>query len=64
VRRNCIVGLPQQKSAAECTRFFARSKSCARANTFNFVHYRLATSTANLADAEDEEEGQHLATIN
>lgn len=65
VRRNCIVGLPQQKSAAECTRFFARAKTCPLESTFNIVPCTLrpATNMAALDEEDEDAEGRRLATI-
>ncbi|KAM4121666.1 hypothetical protein ACB094_01G023400 [Castanea mollissima] len=59
VRSNCITGLPQQKSAAECTRFFARPRSCPRECTFSIVPCRLATTGESL----EEEEFEVIPTI-
>ncbi|KAF3952873.1 hypothetical protein CMV_021622 [Castanea mollissima] len=59
VRSNCITGLPQQKSAAECTRFFARPRCCPRESTFSIVPCRLATTGESL----EEEEFEVIPTI-
>nr|POF05101.1 uncharacterized protein CFP56_05711 [Quercus suber] len=59
VRRNCITGLPQQKSTGECSRFFARPKSCPRESTFNIVPCRLATTGESL----EEEDFEVIPTI-
>uniref|UniRef100_A0A2N9H588 Leucine-rich repeat-containing N-terminal plant-type domain-containing protein n=1 Tax=Fagus sylvatica TaxID=28930 RepID=A0A2N9H588_FAGSY len=59
VRRNCITGLPQQKSPAECSRFFARPRSCSRESTFSIVPCRLGTTSLE----EDQDEEMVLPTI-
>lgn len=57
VRRNCIIGLPQQKSATECSRFFSRPRSCPRPSTFNIITCNLLTgaTTPSLEYYEDDE---------
>ncbi|XP_040997836.1 uncharacterized protein At4g06744-like [Juglans microcarpa x Juglans regia] len=66
VRRNCITGLPQQKSAVECSRFFSRNtRSCPRENTFNIVPCTGVSNTAaaSLEDEDEDEEGVVITTI-
>ncbi|EXB56502.1 Uncharacterized protein L484_008883 [Morus notabilis] len=55
VRRNCILGLPDQKSTAECGRFFSRARTCPRENTFSIVTCNIS-ATASLVDARKLEE--------
>ncbi|XP_057974046.1 uncharacterized protein At4g06744-like [Malania oleifera] len=45
VRRNCISGFPNQRSAANCALFFSKSKSCPRQNTFGIVPCTLPPAT-------------------
>ncbi|XP_040997056.1 uncharacterized protein At4g06744-like [Juglans microcarpa x Juglans regia] len=63
VRRNCIIGLPQQKSAAECSRFFSRPRSCPRESTFNVVPCRLRTASSAFEEEEEDEDGVIIPTI-
>ncbi|KAK7362591.1 hypothetical protein VNO77_04708 [Canavalia gladiata] len=37
VRKNCIFGLPDQRSGRECMKFFLISRSCWNLATFNFI---------------------------
>jgi len=37
VRNNCISGLPDQRSAKECTAFFSIPRSCSRPASFNII---------------------------
>ncbi|KAL5559078.1 hypothetical protein UlMin_035289 [Ulmus minor] len=55
VGRNCIFGLPNQKPAAECGRFFARPRSCPRDSTFGIVPCTLRTTADGrlLASADE-----------
>ncbi|XP_062097499.1 uncharacterized protein At4g06744-like [Humulus lupulus] len=55
VGRNCIMGLPNQKPAAECNRFFSRPRTCSRVSTFSFVPCNLPNSI--------EIDGRHLEEI-
>ncbi|KAJ4825633.1 hypothetical protein Tsubulata_029052, partial [Turnera subulata] len=45
VNNNCIMGLPNQRNALECSRFFATTRSCARETSFSFVPCTLPASS-------------------
>ncbi|XP_038886135.1 uncharacterized protein At4g06744-like [Benincasa hispida] len=44
VQGNCIPGFRLQKTQAQCATFFAKPRSCPRANTFNYVPCTLPTA--------------------
>ena len=50
VRRNCIFGLPNQKSAAECDRFFRTARTCPLESTFSIVPCKISTVAASFVD--------------
>ena len=50
VRRNCITGLPNQRSAAECTAFYSVSRTCPRPGSFNVI--TCSNPAASLSSAQ------------
>lgn len=46
VDRNCILGLPNQKPASECSRFFSRPRSCSRESDLSIVPCKLSTTSS------------------
>ncbi|KAJ6385694.1 hypothetical protein OIU77_028806 [Salix suchowensis] len=40
VRMNCILGLPGQRSAAECAKFFSKHKPCPNARSLSYIPCR------------------------
>ncbi|KAK8623403.1 hypothetical protein V6N13_118288 [Hibiscus sabdariffa] len=56
VNRNCIMGLPFQRSAADCASFFSRPRSCARESTFSIIPCRLPAASMRTRTLFQEEE--------
>ncbi|KAJ9166274.1 hypothetical protein P3X46_021051 [Hevea brasiliensis] len=56
VNRNCIMGLPNQRLAADCARFFARPRSCARESSFSFIPCTLPASSMKITSPPTEDE--------
>ncbi|KAF2324346.1 hypothetical protein GH714_012707 [Hevea brasiliensis] len=56
VNSNCIFGLPNQRPAAECARFFARPRSCARESSFSFIPCTLPASSMKIASPPTQDE--------
>lgn len=56
VNRNCIMGLPFQRSAADCGSFFATPRSCARESTFNIIPCRLPAASVRTRTISQEDE--------
>ncbi|KAG8654787.1 uncharacterized protein At4g06744 [Manihot esculenta] len=56
VNRNCIMGLPGQRPAAECARFFAKPRSCARESSFSFIPCTLPASSMKIASPPTDDE--------
>ena len=55
VRKNCISGHREQKSAAECNRFFTtQRRSCPRESTFSIVPCKIGTTGNSLEEEKDE----------
>ncbi|KDP41694.1 hypothetical protein JCGZ_16101 [Jatropha curcas] len=56
VNRNCIFGLTGQRPAAECARFFARPRTCARESSFSLIPCSLPASSMKIASPPTEDE--------
>ncbi|PON65024.1 LRR domain containing protein [Parasponia andersonii] len=46
VGRNCVMGLPNQKPASECSLFFSRPRTCWRESSFSFVPCALSNTSS------------------
>lgn len=56
VNMNCIMGLPNQRPAVECSRFFAKPRSCARESSFAIVPCTLPATSLKIASPPTEDE--------
>ncbi|XWS14741.1 hypothetical protein CRYUN_Cryun35bG0034500 [Craigia yunnanensis] len=56
VNRNCIMGLPFQRSAADCESFFAKPRTCARESTFSIIPCSLPAASLRTRTVSQEDE--------
>ncbi|XP_050214582.1 uncharacterized protein At4g06744-like [Mercurialis annua] len=56
VNNNCILGLPNQRPAAECARFFAKTRSCARETSFSIIPCSLPATSMKIQSPPAENE--------
>ncbi|PQQ13828.1 uncharacterized protein Pyn_29957 [Prunus yedoensis var. nudiflora] len=56
VRGNCIPGLPNQKTAAQCAAFFSIPRTCPRPRTLSIIPCRRSPSALNETNADINEE--------
>lgn len=53
VRKNCIQGLPEQRSAAECAAFLLKPRSCLNSSSYNLLPCKVQPSSSDHERADN-----------
>ncbi|OVA15885.1 Leucine-rich repeat [Macleaya cordata] len=59
VRKNCIAGIPMQRSTVECAMFFAHVRMCPYIASFNIIPCKLAPDDVYGSKSEKSSGGKH-----